>query len=151
MALTRRAVVRTGAASVLVLGAAGSWLSTRTSTSAREPWRQAGESFGDPRLDALAFAILAPNPHNMQPWQVRLTGEDGFLLTANLSRRRYRTASTRWLWPKRPTALWQMGSLSRCLRSSRTTLLSATLRSMHRAAACASLRLLFCKWNCSAT
>ena len=45
---------------------------TRTATSAREPWRRAAEGFGDPRLDALAYAILAPNPHNMQPWQLEL-------------------------------------------------------------------------------
>lgn len=86
MGLTRRAMLRTGAAGVVILGAGGTWLSRQTSASAREPWRVAGESFGDPRLDALAYAILAPNPHNMQPWQVRLEGDHSFSLYANLER-----------------------------------------------------------------
>jgi heterotetrameric sarcosine oxidase gamma subunit len=41
-----------------------------STASATEPWRRAGQSLGDPRLDALAYAILAPNPHNRQPWTV---------------------------------------------------------------------------------
>ncbi|MEM1404836.1 MAG: twin-arginine translocation pathway signal protein [Pseudomonadota bacterium] len=86
MSLSRRALLKTGAASIIVLGAGGSWMSTLTSRSAREPWSTAGQSFGDPRLDALAYAILAPNPHNMQPWQVRMRGTDGFTLSANLDR-----------------------------------------------------------------
>jgi hypothetical protein len=73
---TRRAILAVGAASVAIAaaGAAGFAL-TRAPEKAREPWRRAGESFGDWRLDALAYAILAPNPHNMQPWRVRLDGD----------------------------------------------------------------------------
>ena len=35
--------------------------------------------FGDVRLDALAYAILAPNPHNMQPWKIELDGDEAYV------------------------------------------------------------------------
>lgn len=54
---------------------------------ARAPWKQAGQSFGDPRLDALAYAILAPNPHNRQPWQFELVGDDRVDVSVDLDRR----------------------------------------------------------------
>ncbi len=80
-------MLKVGGAAVVILGAgAAGWALTRAPKRARVPWRVAGESFGDPRLDALAYAVLAPNPHNMQPWRIRLDGEDGFYLYADLSR-----------------------------------------------------------------
>ena len=84
MAISRRAVLLVGGAAIVVAGAG--WALTREPTKAREPWRRAGESLGDPRLDALAYAILAPNPHNMQPWMVRLDGEDALTIFCNLER-----------------------------------------------------------------
>ncbi len=37
------------------------------------PWQEAGRpDDSDPRRRALSYAILAPNPHNRQPWQVDL-------------------------------------------------------------------------------
>lgn len=33
-----------------------------------EAWRGPAASEGDPRRKALAYAITAPNPHNLQPW-----------------------------------------------------------------------------------
>lgn len=39
-------------------------------------WRNPGAGETDPRRFALAHAILAPNPHNMQPWLVALEGAD---------------------------------------------------------------------------
>ncbi len=62
----------------LVLAAAlpvGGFLATRTPTTALEPWDRAGQ-YDDPRLWALSYALLAPNPHNRQPWQVKLLGRD---------------------------------------------------------------------------
>ena len=86
--LTRRGLLITGGAAALIggvglVGAAnGPGLA-----QARAPWRQAGESFGDPRIDALAYAILAPNPHNRQPWQFDLVGEDRLDVYVDLERR----------------------------------------------------------------
>jgi hypothetical protein len=85
---TRRAILTTAGATAVVagLGAAG-WATYPGLGRARAPWSAAGESFGDPRLDALAFAILAPNPHNRQPWVFTLVGEDTVEITCDLSRR----------------------------------------------------------------
>jgi hypothetical protein len=71
---------------VSALGGAGAFALTRTPRRALEPWTRAGESFGDPRLDALAYAILAPNPHNMQPWRIALEGEDSFSVHCDTAR-----------------------------------------------------------------
>ena len=37
-----------------------------------DPWAHPGQGEADPRRRALAWAILAPNPHNMQPWLIDL-------------------------------------------------------------------------------
>jgi Nitroreductase family len=50
-------------------------------------WRTPGAGEADPRRFALAHAILAPNPHNTQPWQVELRGEHEMLLYCDLDRR----------------------------------------------------------------
>lgn len=81
---TRRAILKTGAAAVVIAGAA--WALTRAPKRAQEPWSRAAAGFGDPRLDALAYAILAPSPHNMQPWRIRLDGEDALTVFCDPSR-----------------------------------------------------------------
>ena len=84
---TRRMILTTGAAGVVILGGAGAFRLLHSDLGpARKPWRQAGESFGDPRLDALSYAVLAPNPHNRQPWLIRLEGEDALTLFCDQSR-----------------------------------------------------------------
>ena len=50
-------------------------------------WRDPGAGETDPRRFALAHAILAPNPHNTQPWQVELDDTDGMTLYCDLDRR----------------------------------------------------------------
>lgn len=86
--ISRRAFLTTAGASVVVAGAGTAlWARGPGQAVAREPWKQAGESFGDPRLDALAYAILAPNPHNRQPWQFELIGDRGVRITCDLERR----------------------------------------------------------------
>jgi hypothetical protein len=49
-------------------------------------WREPGRGEQDARRWALAHAILAPNPHNRQPWLVQLAGEDEIILRPDLSR-----------------------------------------------------------------
>ncbi len=39
-------------------------------------WREAGVGFTDWRLRALSYALLAPNPHNLQAWLANLTVPD---------------------------------------------------------------------------
>lgn len=85
--VTRRALLVTGTASVVVLGLGGAWWATTgPAKSAREPWSIASEGFGDPRLDVLAYAILAPNPHNMQPWKIALGEGREFTVYCDLDR-----------------------------------------------------------------
>jgi len=50
-------------------------------------WRDPGAGETDVRRFALAHAILAPNPHNTQPWQVELDDADGMTLYCDLDRR----------------------------------------------------------------
>lgn len=49
-------------------------------------WRSPGAGEQDPRRFALAHAILAPNPHNMQPWLVELQGTDSLVFSPDLTR-----------------------------------------------------------------
>lgn len=50
-------------------------------------WRDPGAGETDVRRFALAHAILAPNPHNTQPWIVELDDGDGMTLYCDLERR----------------------------------------------------------------
>lgn len=50
-------------------------------------WRDPGAAQADPRRFALAHAILAPNPHNTQPWLVEFDSTDGMTLYCDLDRR----------------------------------------------------------------
>ena len=73
---TRRFLLTAGAASIVVIagGVALRNLLHSDLSAARAPWAKAGDEFGDPRLNALSYAILAPNPHNRQPWLIELKG-----------------------------------------------------------------------------
>ena len=85
---SRRMVLKIGGAAALVtiLGG-GAYLHGGGLGKALAPWSEAGTSFGDKRLDALAFAILAPNPHNRQPWRFTLSGDDKIIITCDLEKR----------------------------------------------------------------
>lgn len=59
------------------------------STPAIDPaaaWRNPGAGEKDPRRWVLAHAILAPNPHNRQPWLVDLPGTDEIVFYADTAR-----------------------------------------------------------------
>ncbi|MCZ8183894.1 MAG: twin-arginine translocation pathway signal protein [Beijerinckiaceae bacterium] len=70
-----------------LVGAGAAWRVTRLPQAADKPWAQAGNPELDPRLDAFRHAILAPNPHNMQPWLIRLIGSDQAEISCDLARR----------------------------------------------------------------
>lgn len=91
MKLSRRTVVLGGGALAVVAGvgiAAGAFALTRTPSRALEPWESAEAArYADPRMRALAYAILAPNPHNRQPWLIELRGESELVVRFDLERR----------------------------------------------------------------
>jgi len=90
---SRRQALRFLGGSAIALGAAtglgaGAFVMTREPKRAQLPWRMAAEGdHADPRLKALAYAVLAPNPHNRQPWLLDLVGEDVVDVYCELDRR----------------------------------------------------------------
>ena len=83
----RKAIALFGGGTILAATARmGAFLGTRTAHSALAPWTMAG-GYDDPRLNALSFGLLAPNPHNLQPWFITLEGENAFTLRHDASRR----------------------------------------------------------------
>ena len=85
---TRRKLLKIAGGGVLLsaLGL-GAWSGTRNSTSARSPWTPSSATNDDPRYHALSYALLAPNPHNRQPWIVDLGAPDEVTLYCDLDRR----------------------------------------------------------------
>ena len=78
--MNRRKFMTIAGGGVIVAAAGfGTFASTRRPTEALAPWMLAG-SYADPRKNALSYAVLAPNPHNRQPWIVELNGDDALTL-----------------------------------------------------------------------
>ena len=77
MSVSRRGVLGLIGGGTIVAAGAGTagFALTRTPEKALAPWSAAG-SYSDPRKRALSYAILAPNPHNRQPWIVDLSSSD---------------------------------------------------------------------------
>ncbi len=72
MTPNRRKFLRiAGSTAVILAAGAGGYAATRTPEDALTPWAQAGQG-RSPIETALSYAILAPNPHNRQPWLVDL-------------------------------------------------------------------------------
>lgn len=73
MSVTRRNVLRiAGSSAVIMAAGAGSFLATREPEAALAAWTADPARYADPRMRMLSYAILAPNPHNRQPWLVGL-------------------------------------------------------------------------------
>lgn len=86
MSLTRRQTLSIlGGGAVLAASAGTGYAVTRTPTAAIAPWAAAG-GYDDPRKFALSYAILAPNPHNRQPWLVDLSREGEVTLYVDTDR-----------------------------------------------------------------
>jgi hypothetical protein len=85
---TRRNVLKIiGGGAVLAAAGGGVWAATRDPAAARIPWERAGQEEGDPRRQALSYALLAPNPHNRQPWLADLGTADEVTLYCEAERR----------------------------------------------------------------
>ncbi len=72
--VTRRNFLRVVGTSAVILAAGGVGLTQcdPMPEAAVGAWKGPAPDLRDPRVRALSFALLAPNPHNMQPWIVDL-------------------------------------------------------------------------------
>ena len=84
----RNFLMLVGGGVVLAAGAGTFARISRQPRTASQPWDLAGgPKYEDPRMMALSFAVLAPNPHNKQPWLIDLNeGPDTMVLKADLGR-----------------------------------------------------------------
>jgi len=82
----RKFLALSGGGVILAAGATVGTIASRTPDAAVAPWRQAGVMYNEPRMRALSYAILAPNPHNRQPWVVDLSSPDQVILTVDTDR-----------------------------------------------------------------
>ncbi|MGI9355735.1 MAG: Acg family FMN-binding oxidoreductase [Rhizobiaceae bacterium] len=82
----RKFLTVAGGGVILAAGAATGWVATRTPSKALAPWEEAGSAYDEPRRKALSYAILAPNPHNRQPWMVDLSKPDTVILKVDTDR-----------------------------------------------------------------
>ena len=91
MTSRRKFMTILGGGVILAAGGIGAWATSRDPAGARQPWEaaralDAGAS-GDPRVFALSHAILAPNPHNRQPWLAELSTPGEITLYFDTARR----------------------------------------------------------------
>jgi hypothetical protein len=72
--MQRRNFIRLAGGGTVIAATAtlGGCVSSAYPTQAVEAWNGPAASETDPRRRALAYAITAPNPHNLQPWQADL-------------------------------------------------------------------------------
>ncbi|MBL4727735.1 MAG: twin-arginine translocation pathway signal protein [Rhizobiaceae bacterium] len=83
----RKFLALTGGGVIVAAGAGvAGFILTRTPHKALIPWSQAGSLYSEPRKRALSYAILAPNPHNRQPWQIDLSTENKIILHVDTDR-----------------------------------------------------------------
>jgi len=87
MTLSRRKMIglMCGGVVLAATAAGGGFLATRRPTRALAPWLAAG-TYTEPRMKALSYAILAPNPHNRQPWVAELQGDDQLIIHRDKTR-----------------------------------------------------------------
>jgi len=76
--MNRRQLMQNGTASILIIGGVPACSSHPSASAA---WRYVSSTESDPRLTILASGILAPSPHNRQPWLVALSEDDASRMT----------------------------------------------------------------------
>lgn len=89
MELSRRRLIQgAGGASLALVGGGGYFAATRSPARALAAWAELDSAPpADVRLDAFRHAILAPNPHNRQPWMIKLRGQAQATIFCALDRR----------------------------------------------------------------
>ena len=86
MSMSRRKTLAVIGGGVILAATAGlGYVATRQPQTARLPWASAGQG-EDARRRALSYALLAPNPHNIQPWLVDLSEPDAVTLYVDTDR-----------------------------------------------------------------
>lgn len=85
---TRRNILKLiGGGTIAAATGAGAFIAlNQPSRAARHAWRTAGNET-EYRRRALSYALLAPNPHNRQPWLADLAEDDVVTLYCDLDRR----------------------------------------------------------------
>jgi hypothetical protein len=76
-----------GISGLALVGGGAWWRVTRMPQTAFRPWEISDDRPADVRLDAFRYAILAPNPHNRQPWLIKLVGADTAIISCDLAKR----------------------------------------------------------------
>lgn len=84
--MNRRKFLAIAGGGIILAAGAGAWRISRSPDMALKPWDMAGSAYEEPRKKALSYAILAPNPHNRQPWLVDLSTPDTVVLSADTER-----------------------------------------------------------------
>jgi hypothetical protein len=84
----RRLLLR-GLCAGTVLTVANGWIGVERAVAAStsDPWGawqalRDAVAYPDPRVRAIAYGVLAPNVQNLQPWLIRLVGDDALLVFA---------------------------------------------------------------------
>jgi len=86
MTLSRRSALALLGGGVIFAASAGlGAVATRKTRTAALPWALAGAET-EPRRRALSYALLAPNPHNRQPWLVDLRTDGEVTLFVDTTR-----------------------------------------------------------------
>jgi hypothetical protein len=86
MSMSRRKTLAVIGGGVILAATAGlGYVATRKPQTALLPWAAAGQG-EDARRRALSYALLAPNPHNRQPWLVDLSEPDAVTLYVDTDR-----------------------------------------------------------------
>jgi len=85
--VNRRTIIFGIGGTLALAGSGAAWRVMTMPQTARAPWLASPEGDLDLRLDVFRHAILAPNPHNMQPWLIRLVGTDHAEISCDLARR----------------------------------------------------------------
>ena len=81
----RKMLALVGGGAILAAGGGIGLAVTRAPRLATSPWSAAG-TYDEPRMRALSWALLAPNPHNRQPWIADLREPGSVTLYADPSR-----------------------------------------------------------------
>jgi hypothetical protein len=87
MSTTRRVVLAAGGLALGLVGSGAVFAVTRVPKNALAPWQGLDAPEPDVRLDAFRHAILAPNPHNRQPWVIELVGDSEAVIRCDLDKR----------------------------------------------------------------